>query len=133
MYVRFIVPVRDRASDQWQGIFTAAYALEREGKLLEHELVWLRGITAWFNRNLRRPRRLAWSTRANAPERAISWLKMSATEHLARLRELAALLEHKDVPVEELRTDKPGYVVYEDEYQVAAIPFGTETFGGGRR
>ena len=44
------------------------------------------------------------------------------------MRELAALLAHKDLAVEELRTSRPGYVVFEDEYQVVAIPFETETF-----
>ena len=29
----------------------------------------------------------------------------------------------KDVVVEELKTDRPGYIVFEDEFQVAAIPF----------
>lgn len=44
------------------------------------------------------------------------------------MRELVALLEHKAIVVEELRTDRPGYVVYEDEHRVAAVPFGAETF-----
>ena len=28
----------------------------------------------------------------------------------------------------ELRTEKPGYIVYEDEHQVAAMPFAQEAF-----
>jgi hypothetical protein len=36
---------------------------------------------------------------------------------------LAALLRAKDVPVDILTTDRPGYIVFEDEYQVAAEPF----------
>ena len=46
---------------------------------------------------------------------------------MASMRELTSLLRHKDVEVEELRTEKPEYVVYEDAFQVAAIPFGGET------
>jgi hypothetical protein len=61
-------------------------------------------------------------------KRAISWFKLSATEHVSRMRELVALLEHKDIAVEEFRTDKPGYIVYDDAHQVAAIPFTNETF-----
>jgi len=53
------------------------------------------------------------------------------TEHITRMRALAALLDHKDTPVAAFETDKPGYVVYEDEHQVAAIPFGRETFSAG--
>jgi len=76
---------------------------------------------------LKRPARLTWSGRPNATERAVTWLKMGAVEHVSRMRQLVTLLEHKDVAVEELRTDKPGYIVYEDEHQVAAVPF-SETF-----
>lgn len=43
------------------------------------------------------------------------------------MTELVALLELKDLAVEELRTDRPGYVVYEDAHQVAAIAFESET------
>ena len=127
-FVRFAVATRDDTSDQQQGIFTALYALEHAGALLPHEQQWFADIARWFNTNLARPRRLAWSSRPNAPKRAISWLKLSATEHVTRMRELVALLEHKDVAVEEFRTDKPGSIVYEDEHQVSAVPFTNETF-----
>ena len=128
MYVRFVVAERDESSQQLKGVFTALYDLEERGELAAHEAEWFRTAERWFNRHLRRPRRLAWSSRPNAPERAISWLKLSAAEHVSRLRELVTLLEHKDVPVQEFRTEKPGYIVYEDDHQVAAIPFGRETF-----
>jgi hypothetical protein len=130
MYIRFVVHTLHPSSDELTGIFSAVYALERRGELLAHEQKWFQELESWFGVNLAKPERLAWSSRPNAPERAISWLKSSAKEHVLRLRELAALLRHKDVFVEELRTAKPGYVVYEDQYQVAAIPFRTETFKG---
>ena len=128
MYVRFVVAERDERSQEWRGIVTALYALERRGELAEHELRWFREAEAWLNAHLARPARLAGSRRPNAPERAISWLKMTAVEHVRRLRELAAILEEKAIPVQELRTERPGYVVYEDAHQVAAIPFPGETF-----
>jgi hypothetical protein len=128
VFIRFVITEQDASSDQRTGIFTALYALDRRGELLAHERAWFEETEAWFNRHLRRPERLAWSSRPNAPERAITWLKVSATEHVSRMRDLVALLEHKDVAVDEVRTDKPGYVVYEDEHQVAAMPFGKETF-----
>ena len=36
---------------------------------------------------------------------------------------MARVLEAHDVMVEILRSERPGYVVYEDEFQVAAEPF----------
>ena len=128
MFIRFVVPGRHAKSDQRRGVFAALYVLEEQGELFPHERIWLDEIEAWFNQHLRSPTRFAWSSRPNAPKRAITWLKLSATEHVSRMRELAAFLEHKDVPVEELRTTKPGYVLYEDEHQVVAMPFGNETF-----
>jgi len=128
MYVRFVVTERDARSDQQRGIFTAIYALERNGDLAQYEREWFHGIEDWFNAHLKRPDRLSWSSRPNAPERAVTWLKMSAAEHVSRMRQLVTLLEHKDVAVEELRTSRPGYIVYEDEHQVAAVPFGNGTF-----
>jgi hypothetical protein len=129
-FIRFAVAARNEHSDQQQGVFQALYTLKRAGALLPHEEDWFKEITRWFDENLERPSRLAWSSRPNAPERAITWLKLSATEHVSRMRELVALLEHKDIAVEEFRTDKPGYIVYEDAHQVAAIPFTNETFEG---
>jgi hypothetical protein len=127
-FIRFAVAARDRQSDQQQGVFQALYVLERAGALLPYESEWFAGIERWFNANLKRPKRLAWSSRPNASNRAISWLKLSATEHVAHMREIVTLLEHKDIAVEEFRTDKPGYIVFEDDYQIAAIPFTNETF-----
>jgi hypothetical protein len=121
MYIRFAV-------SRQRGVFTAIYELERDGALLPHEIEWFRTIETWFNDNLPRPSRLSWSSRPKAPDHAISWLKTSAVEHVTRMRQLVALLVHKDVVVDEHLTERPGYIVYEDEYQIAAIPFSSETF-----
>jgi hypothetical protein len=39
------------------------------------------------------------------------------------MRDLAALLNASDVHTRMITTCRPGYVVYEDEHQVAAVPF----------
>lgn len=127
MYIPFVVSEREESSDQLRGVFSALYALEERGELETYELEWFAATERWFDEHLRPPERLAWSSRPNAPKRAITWLKASAAEHVSRMRELVALLAHKDVAVQELRTDRPGYIVYEDAHQVAAIPFGQET------
>ena len=53
--------------------------------------------------------------------------KASATEHIKQARSLVTLLEHKDIRVEMLTTERPGYIVYEDRYQVVAMPFDADT------
>ena len=39
------------------------------------------------------------------------------------MREMAQILQDNGVVVETNITEKPGYIVYEDEYQVDAEPF----------
>ena len=128
MFLRFVISERHTRSDREMGIFSALYDLEDRGELREGEVEWFRESERWLNKNLRRPSRLAWSARPNAPERALSWFRDTAIEHVSRVRSLCELLEHKGIAVTELRTEKPGYVVYEDEYQVVAMPFENETF-----
>jgi hypothetical protein len=54
---------------------------------------------------------------------AISWIRGPAHEHLAQLRRVASLVEANGAVVHEPRTDRPGYVGYEDAHQVVAPPF----------
>jgi hypothetical protein len=44
-------------------------------------------------------------------------------DDLIRLRRAAGLLDGAGVPVLELRTTRPGYILYEDDFQVVALPF----------
>lgn len=46
-----------------------------------------------------------------------------AAEHIAKMYALIQVLEAHGVSVDILRTERPGYIVYEDEFQVAAEPF----------
>ena len=43
--------------------------------------------------------------------------------HIRRMREYQQTLETYGLTVEMLRTERPGYIVYEDEHQVVAYPF----------
>ncbi len=39
------------------------------------------------------------------------------------MHEMVAVLKHHDVPVHMIKAARPGYVVYEDEFQIVAVPF----------
>jgi hypothetical protein len=97
----------------------------REGKLYEHEVALVRETLDWFNQNLKKPDRFTNSKRPyyRKKQRAISWFKSSATKHLAMMQELVVVLENHQVPVHIIKTTRPGYVVYEDEFQVVSEPF----------
>jgi hypothetical protein len=123
MFVRFVVPVRDEESRCLTGVFQAAFDLGDRGLLDTHELRRFDAIREWFNLRLPAPDRFARSRGRQAHRRAVCWFKADALEHLGKVRELTALLGRHGVQVRRLRSARPGYVLYEDEYQVAAVPF----------
>jgi hypothetical protein len=53
----------------------------------------------------------------------VCWFKSSAREHLAKIHEMACILNQNLVYVQVFKTRHPGYIVYQDEYQVVAEPF----------
>ena len=85
-------------------------------------------ICKWFDEHLKTPARF---TASKPPfyrkkSKAISWFKDTAREHLVQIRSLVAILENHGVTVQMLTSERVGYVVYEDEYQIVAEPFAGE-------
>ncbi|GHA13863.1 hypothetical protein GCM10008090_24540 [Arenicella chitinivorans] len=128
MHVRFVVQNVDIESGRRQGVFQAMSDLEYAGSLLPHEQSSYDDIYEWFRYNLKKPTSFSRSTKPHSKNVALSWFKDSATEHIAKLRELVVILDHHGLQTAMLRTERPGYIVYEDPHQVAAEPFNdTET------
>jgi hypothetical protein len=130
VYLRFVIANIDESTGRELGVFHAVRDLREMGKLQHHEEEQHDLIRQWFNDNLEKPTRF---TASKPPyyrkqDKAISWFKDSANQHLARMRELANILERHGISVQMLKTDRVGYVVYEDEYQVVAEPFRAETY-----
>lgn len=123
-FLRFVTHSNHRPYGHRSGVFQIAYAL-RDGHLSTSALD--EGVAeqlTWFEENLATPSRLSVSRHPRAQETAISWIKASAHEHVRRLRLLVNLVEvGSDTRLDELRTRRPGYVVFEDQHQVAALPF----------
>jgi hypothetical protein len=125
MFLRFVTKEMHDESHQDLGVFHAAGKLRDSGSLSAAEEARLQEIRDWFNNHLEKPTRF---TSAKPPyyrkrQNGISWFKDSAQEHIGRMSEMIMLLEHHDVPVRMIKTSRPGYVVYEDEFQVVAVPF----------
>ena len=130
MFLRFVTADVDEDSHEEVGVFHAAYKLRDSGMLSDDEEAVLQEIRDWFNRHLDKPTRF---TSAKPPyyrkrQNGISWFKDSASEHIGKIREMVALLKHHDVPVRMIKSDRPGYIVYEDNFQVVAVPFADSTF-----
>lgn len=118
-YVRFVVGHKDEDSHVEQGIFQAvAQALEWQ-TITGADAEELDELRAWFNENLERPT----SFGRDKLRLGICWFKAGSTAHISRLWEMVQILERNGVYVKKIRTDKPGYVIYEDEWQLVAEPF----------
>ena len=126
MYVRFVSTRQHPNTGVQVGVFQTRLLLAMAETMAEWDAARLSALMDWFNVHLEKPERVARSRRPNGHHAAVSWFKVSAHEHIARARELAALLEQYGVPTRMLTTERPGYVVYEDEFQVAAEPFRSE-------
>ena len=123
MFVRFVIHKNDENSGRRQGLFQAMTDLEESGALGAHEQERYDEIYEWFRKNLRKPRSFTRSSKPHAKKVALSWFKDAAAEHIAKMHEVAFILHSHGIEVQVIRTGRPGYVVYEDDLQVAAEPF----------
>ena len=129
-YLRFVVADIDEDSGKELGVFHAVRDLREAGKLDEHEQELHDATRRWFNKHLEKPTRFTASKPPfhRKPNKAISWFKDTAKDHLAHIRDLVAILQSHGIAVQMLKTDRVGYVVYEDEYQIVAEPFTNESY-----
>src|ERR1700690_2227408 len=123
MYLRFVILEIDRASGRRQGTFPSAYRLLREEQLPADVHGELQDLMTWFEEHLKKPARFAWGSKRHAHGNAISWFKDSATSHLRRIRAICRVLNEHGIATKMLTSARPGYIVYEDEHQVTAVPF----------
>ncbi len=123
MLVRFVIENLDPNSGRRQGLFQAAKSLRDSGLLSRADDDALEELWAWFNKHLEKPDRLALSPRPHAKAQALSWFKDTATAHIAKMREFSTILARYGLTVQMVKANRPGYVLYEDEFQITAYPF----------
>jgi len=123
MYLRFIIDRHDEDSNEPQGLFQAVGDLRDGGHLSKDERIAVDKIFKWFVKNLPVPKRFSRSRKRSAKAVAISWFKPTAHECIKQMQELAGILYIHDVPTKVIKNRRPGYVVYEDEFQIVAQPF----------
>lgn len=118
-YVRFVIGRKDDDSHVEQGIFQAvAQALEWQN-IRGSDAEELNELRAWFNKNLEKPT----SFGRDKLRLGICWFKTDATEHISRNWEMVHILERNGIYVKKIRTDRPGYMIYEDQWQLVAEAF----------
>lgn len=125
-YVRFVVGHDDPDSGVRAGLFTIAYDLKRSGTTPAYQAARLTALLDWFNEHLERPLRFSRSTTKGAAWRntkGISWFKASARDHIANMHEMAEVIEDLGHYTDVITCERPGYIVYEDEFQIVAELF----------
>jgi hypothetical protein len=122
-YVRFVVPVRNDGTARATGVFQVR-TLCRRTDLPPSVDRRVRRAFAWFGDNLPVPPvvkeqrgALCWFRR----EPGRPW-SPDAHEALRRAFQLASYLRSLGMSVETVQTDAPGRVLYEDRWQVVAVP-----------
>ena|SRR5690242_20720411 len=123
-YLRFVVSQKNSGSGVREGLFQVAGRVAKSGQLSHHDQQRLDDLRDWFGTHLPKPERFTRTRKARGRNtRGIAWFKDTASGCLRRMRELAAILEEQGILVEAIETDRPGYLVYEDDLQVVAEPF----------
>jgi hypothetical protein len=118
-YVRFVVSHKDEDSHVEQGIFQAASRALEWRQITGADADELREVREWFSQNLEKP-----STFGRGKlSLGICWFKASADEHISRIYTMVRILERNGISIKKIKTDKPGYVIYEDDWQLVAEPF----------
>lgn len=120
MYIRFAGPRRVPHLRAAPGLFHALHYVpgdpDDDWRLAE---VWR--VYRWFCEELRVPR--AFERRfGHGWRHGICWFRDDAARHVSEARYLAWLLSDIGLPIEELRSPRPGAVIWQDDHQIVAIP-----------
>jgi hypothetical protein len=122
--LRFVIPDRDRRTGQPMGLLTLAYQLLRSNDLTKEDDHELRRLVTWMETQVPIPSRFARKRNVSHKEtHGISWMKADAAEAIRHLHHIADIVRRYGYPVDILQTERPGYVVHEDAWQVVAEPF----------
>ena len=126
MYVRFVRPNKVSGMKARDGFFCAAYDLRDDAHIDQFTSDQLEDLLSWFRQYLTIPRKFSRSRSKGGyrgDTKGLSWFKPEAKEALEKSYELIALLAENGYVIETIKSDRVGYVVYEDENQLVAEPF----------
>jgi hypothetical protein len=120
MFVRFVVGT-DAENAAWlTGVVTEARLLRDAGKLYDYESGRLEAIYDWLNEHLPCPPFDKKLRRGEWTRDAVAWFRADAKGPIQRMWDIVAILREHGITVRIVSTERPGKVVYEDEYQVVA-------------
>ncbi len=116
MYLRFVAGVDSESARQQNGLFTEIQSLKDDSLLLDYQFELVEETFKYFNDILPVPP----YSRKNISKNVVAWFKYSAVGFVSRVWDLVTILEQKDVNVRIIKTERPGMILYEDDFQVVA-------------
>ena len=123
MYLRFVTSERDDATGAEAGLFGIAYEIRwEEAEAPEWIRIQVDQEIDWFNEHLDRPDRLWRRGGRHGRIHGVCWFRSEAAVAIGHARYLAWLLTEADYPVLELRSRRPGEIIWQDDQQIVARP-----------
>ena len=117
-FIRFIVRTDHPSRTRCTGVVASLRILGEAGRLPDYQVEHSHELFERLNEGLPCPpfEESKWSSEC------VSWFKDTepAQEWISIFRDLIAILEDSDIQIGTLTTDRPGMIVYEDEFQVVA-------------
>lgn len=121
-FVRVQATVRNERGG-FSGVFGLVNRLAFNGELSAEEDRFRRDANRWYDAAYPNPSHAdptVYDHELNP--HAAAWFKITAGELVERVEGYLAILDRHGVGYEILRTDRPGRIIYEDPYQVVAVP-----------
>ena len=126
MYIRFITEFINEYDEKETGVFQALGFLLRSYHVQDYDATRLEEIRTWFSKYLDKPTKFNKSKSKNNENAAICWYKSNSKEHIKRMYDLIPIFENYDIVITVIKRENPGYIIYEDKYQIATLPLGKD-------
>ncbi|WP_410661277.1 hypothetical protein [Amycolatopsis sp. lyj-112] len=121
-FVRFQSPTRNERGT-FTGVFGLVNGLARAGHLTVEQESFRRANNDWYDANFINPAHSDPSVYDIAVNPGASaWFKATARIFIERVDGYLAILEAHALSCETVRSADPGPIIYEDEFQVVALP-----------
>lgn len=117
MYYRIHVNYSSPTTGKPVGVFGAMHHLKHAGRLTPEEEALYAAIDGWFKENLPDP---PFYQDGNSIG-AVTWFKSTASEMMIQLDPLVEILTKYGNQVNIAKTQAPGIIVYEDDFQVGVV------------
>ena len=120
MFVRFVVGTAAENVAWLTGVITEARLLRDRGELHSYESERLEEIFDWLNEHLPCPPFGEKLRSGEWTRDAVTWFRPEAKGPIGRMWDIVAILQEHGVSIRMVTSERPGKIVYEDDYQVVA-------------